>query len=112
MNKHIADALPEPDAPLSPEAMASQRIDRWLWFARFFRSRSAATRLCAGTGVRVNRRKIQKAAYGLRVGDVITFPQGGVIRVVRVLGLAVRRGPSSEARMLYEELGVVGAGAD
>lgn len=108
MNRYSPVALLEPSESLSPEARETQRLDRWLWFARFFHSRTAATRLCAGAAVRVNRRKV-KPSYGLRVGDVLTFPQGSVIRVVRVLGLASRRGPCPEARLLYEELGVVGA---
>jgi ribosome-associated heat shock protein Hsp15 len=102
----------DPRSNLSTETAATQRLDRWLWAARFFRSRSAATRLCTGIGVRVNRRKTLKPAHSLRIGDVLTFPQGGVIRVVRVLGLALQRGGYAEARQLYEELSPAPAGAD
>ena len=103
---------PCPNLSTDRASAVTQRLDRWLWVARFFRSRSAASRLCAGAGVRVNRRKVQKPAQSLRVGDVLTFPQGGVIRVVRVLGLASSRGAYPEARLLYEDLGVLGASAD
>ncbi len=114
MTKHTRHLPVDPQSNLSTETDAAdtQRLDRWLWVARFFRSRSAATRLCAGAGVRVNRRKVQKPAHSLRIGDVLTFPQGGVIRVVRVLGLAPKRGAYAEARLLYEDLGVSAAGAD
>ena len=47
---------------------------------------------------------IQKAHHAVRIGDVLTFPQGGHIRVVRVAQLGVRRGPAGEARLLYEDL--------
>lgn len=81
-----------------------QRIDQWLWHARFFKTRALATRLCQGTRVRVNREVVGKAHQLVRVGDVLTFPQAREIRVVRVLALAVRRGPASETRSLYEDL--------
>ncbi|HEX7006454.1 MAG TPA: RNA-binding S4 domain-containing protein [Alphaproteobacteria bacterium] len=83
---------------------AALRIDKWLFFARFFKSRSLAAALCAAGRVRVNRQPIRKAHHALRVGDVLTFPQGGRIRVVRVAGLGTRRGPAEEARLLYEDL--------
>ena len=54
--------------------------------------------------VRLNRQPIQKAHHAVRVGDVLTFPQGRDIRVVRVALLGVRRGPAGEARTLYEDL--------
>jgi ribosome-associated heat shock protein Hsp15 len=83
---------------------AALRIDKWLFFARFFKSRSLAAALCAAGKVRVNRQPIQKAHHVVRIGDVLTFPQGGDIRVVRVAGLGTRRGPAGEARLLYEDL--------
>ncbi|MDA0703122.1 MAG: RNA-binding S4 domain-containing protein [Proteobacteria bacterium] len=78
----------------------TRRLDRWLWFARFFKTRALATRLCEGGRVRVNRVKTRKPSHALRPGDVLTFPQGRVIRVVRVIGLGERRGPVAEARAL------------
>lgn len=80
------------------------RIDKWLFFARFFKSRSMAAAMCAAGKVRVNRQAIQKAHHAVRIGDVLTFPQGGHIRVVRVAQLGARRGPAGEARLLYEDL--------
>ncbi len=81
-----------------------QRLDRWLWFARFFKSRTLATKLCARHKVRVNRRIVAKASAIVRPGDVLTFPQGRHIRVVRILDSGLRRGPATEARKLYEDL--------
>ncbi len=80
------------------------RVDKWLWYARFFKSRSLAAATCAGAKVRVNRRVIRKAHHALKVGDVLTFPQGRHIRVVEVAALGARRGPAGEARALYQDL--------
>lgn len=86
------------------EPADTQRLDRWLWYARFFKSRSLASRLCAGNRVRVNRQIIAKPSATVRIGDVLTFPQGPHIRVVQVLDLGSRRGPAPEARLLYDDL--------
>ena len=82
----------------------SLRIDKWLWQARFCKSRALASKLCAAGRVRVSGTLIQKAHHPVRVGDVLTFPQGHHIRVVRIAALGARRGPASEARLLYEDL--------
>ena len=81
-----------------------QRIDQWLWFARFFKSRTIATKMCSQNGVRINRNKAKKASSTIKIGDILTFPQGRNIRVVRVIAIGKRRGPSSEALKLYEDL--------
>lgn len=80
------------------------RVDRWLWFARFFKSRSIASAVCATRRVRINGVPAAKANHLLRVGDVLTFPAGEAIRVVQVTALGTRRGPAPEARTLYEDL--------
>lgn len=82
----------------------SLRLDKWLWYARFFKSRTTASRLCAAGRVRINRRVVDKAHATLRAGDVLTFPQARAIRVVRVRALGTRRGPAAEAVTLYEDL--------
>ena len=91
-------------AGAAPAADAAMRLDRWLWCARFFKSRTQAATLCAGSRVRRNRRLLTKASATVRVGDVLTFPQGGQVRVVRVLALPGRRGPASEALALFDDL--------
>jgi ribosome-associated heat shock protein Hsp15 len=80
------------------------RIDKWLWFARFLKSRSLATALVASGRLRVNGQPMAKAHYAVKVGDVLTFPLGPHIRVIKVLAPGVRRGPAPEARALYEDL--------
>jgi len=79
------------------------RLDQWLWFARFAKSRSLAARLCAAGLVTVNGAVPGKANHLVRIGDVVVLPQGRWQRTVRVVSLGVRRGPAAEARMLYEE---------
>ena len=80
------------------------RIDKWLWHARFFKSRSIAQRLCAGGRLRLNGQRVTKAHVMVRPGDVLTFPKNPHVRVVRVAVLGVRRGPATEAATLYEDL--------
>jgi len=88
-----------------PEAGAGRlRIDKWLWFARFFKTRSLAAKVCNGGVVRCSGSLVTKAHFAVKPGDVLTFPQGRHIRVVKVLALGSRRGPAEEARTLYEDL--------
>ena len=86
---------------MSAEAI---RLDKWLWQARFCKSRTLASALVAEGRVRVNSGRVTRPARLILPGDVLTFPQGGVIRVVRVLAPGARRGPAAEARELYEDL--------
>ncbi len=88
---------------MSPEEPA-ERLDKWLWHGRFFKTRSLATKICRDGRVRINGTPTEKPAASLNVGDVLTFPQGSRIRVVRVLALAERRGPAKEAQALYQDL--------
>lgn len=80
------------------------RLDKWLWFARFVRTRSLATRLVIDGRMRVNGALTQKAHYAVKAGDVLTFPLGLHIRVIKVVALGQRRGPAAEAQSLYEDL--------
>lgn len=81
-----------------------QRLDKWLWFARFARTRTLAARLVTDGHVRVNGTKTDNAAKGLVLGDVITVAAPHATVAIRVLDLGERRGPSEEAKCLYEEL--------
>lgn len=83
------------------------RLDQWLWFARFVKSRSLAARLCAAGAVAVNGFPVKKANHILRIGDTVVLPQGGWQRTVRVVAFGLRRGPAIEARLLYEETAAV-----
>ena len=81
-----------------------QRLDTWLWYARFMRARADCAALVAQGQVRINRQVTDKAHARLRPGDVLTLPLRGRVRVIRVVALAARRGPAAEAIARYEEL--------
>ncbi len=100
----IAGTSVAPRAIQDDEVQGGQRLDKWLWSARFFKSRTGAAALCAEGKIRMSGRVITKAHVTVRVGDVLTFPLGRHIRVVKVVALAQRRGPATEARTLYEDL--------
>lgn len=80
------------------------RLDKWLWHARFFKTRGLSAKLVAGGHVRVNSDKVSKPAHAVAPGDVLTFPQARRVRVVRIVALGERRGPAPEAQALYEDL--------
>jgi ribosome-associated heat shock protein Hsp15 len=80
----------------------SRRIDLWLWYARFAKTRSLAARLCDAGAVAVNGDIVGKARM-VRVGDAVSVPQGRLRRTVAIRALGERRGPAAEARLLYEE---------
>jgi ribosome-associated heat shock protein Hsp15 len=81
-----------------------RRIDKWLWYARLARTRTAAQALAVSGRVRVNSEKNQSASRPLKAGDVLTVALDTGVRVLRVVLLGERRGPASEARLLYEDL--------
>ena len=81
-----------------------QRLDKWLWFARFAKTRTLAAKLVTSGFVRVNGERIESAAKALAVGDVITLALSRTTLVVRVEALGTRRGPAPEARTLYSDL--------
>ena len=93
--------MPEMD---SPQAEASLRLDKWLWFARFVKSRSLASKLVEQGRMRVIGTPTAKAHYAVRMGDVLTFALGPHIRVIKIVALGMRRGPAPEAQQLYLDL--------
>ena len=82
---------------------SSQRLDRWLWCARFVKSRTLAAKLCAAGRVDLGGIAVAKAHQPVRVGDLLVLRWGRFERRIIVQGLAARRGPASEARLLYAE---------
>jgi ribosome-associated heat shock protein Hsp15 len=86
------------------EARPSLRLDKYLWQARFFKSRTQAAEFIGSGRLRLDGAVVVKPNQAVRIGSVLTFPLGPRIRVVRVLALGIRRGPPAEARTLYEDL--------
>lgn len=86
---------------LAPEQKL--RVDKWLWHARFFKTRSLASKVVSAGHVRVNGKKTSKSATTVRIGDRLRFAQGRIEREVEVLGLGERRGPAVEAQTLYHD---------
>jgi ribosome-associated heat shock protein Hsp15 len=87
-----------------PAALDRQRIDRWLWHARLVRTRGAAAALADAGYVRVNGARIDAPGRMVRTGDVITVALDRRVRVLKVMGFVVRRGPARTAATLYEKI--------
>ncbi len=84
--------------------MTGGRLDRWLFHARFYRTRSLAQAATEAGRVRLNGARVVKCGHAVRCGDVLTLRSGTQILVVRILALAERRGGAPQARNLYEIL--------
>lgn len=111
-----AQATPQDSAPAGPlpplgDAAATQRLDKWLWYARFFKTRSLAAKFVAQGKIRLRleeadesqgAQKVTKASQIVKVGDWLSFPWNDVVHVVRVRAPGTRRGPAPEARLLYD----------
>ena len=78
------------------------RIDKWLWHARFYKTRVLAQAAADKGRVRVNGIRVEKAGRGIRLGDILTIPTGREVLAVCVVAFGERRGPAPEARLLYE----------
>ncbi|MEL6506066.1 MAG: RNA-binding S4 domain-containing protein [Pseudomonadota bacterium] len=93
--------------PVAPTEGASQRIDKWLWYARFFKTRSKASTFVNGGNVRVSRgdnaNRIEKAATPVQAGDVLSFMIGQRVRIIEIAACGTRRGPAPEAQTLYHD---------
>src|SRR5689334_2481313 len=82
--------------------LSEMRLDRWLWAARFFKTRGLAAEAVTGGLVHLNDART-KPAKPARVGDRVSVQRGELTTVVRVLGLSEQRRPAPEATALYEE---------
>ena len=85
-------------------AKDSLRIDKWLWYARFFKNRTTTAKIVSQGKVRLNGKRVVKPSVAVKRGDGLTFQQGNNLRVIRVLDLGYRRGPAIEAELLYHEI--------
>jgi ribosome-associated heat shock protein Hsp15 len=81
----------------------SLRIDKWLWHARFYKTRSLAQQAACSGILRLNNARVEKASVAVKPGDVLTVPRGHrEVTVVKVQAVGLRRGPAPEAQSLYE----------
>ena len=80
------------------------RIDKWLWHARFYKTRALAQKAANSGRIRRNDVRVEKAGLEVKIGDILTLGRGRDVVVVRILACGIRRGPASEAQMLYETL--------
>ena len=88
----------------------AQRVDKWLWHARIVKTRTLAQKLVSAGNVRVNRRKVEQPGHAVKTGDVLTIRRERDVLVYRIEGIAGQRGPYSEARKLYTDLGAAPQG--
>ena len=79
------------------------RLDTWLWYARFYKSRSLTSKAILSGKLRVNSNKIIKPASKVKINDVLTISHANLVRIIQVQSLGVRRGPASEAQNLYKD---------
>ncbi len=80
------------------------RLDKWLWRARFFKTRALSAEAVEGGKIRLNGNRARKAGAGLKIGDVLTIRRGGKVFVVEIVEFGERRGPAAEAAELYREI--------
>jgi ribosome-associated heat shock protein Hsp15 len=94
--------MPPSDAPTNNNPQGRVRIDKWLWAARFFKTRSLAADAISAGKIEVNGERV-KPAKMLQAGDEVNVRLGPYLHVVKVRALSERRGPASVAATLYEE---------
>jgi ribosome-associated heat shock protein Hsp15 len=92
------------EGPPTLAGETSQRLDKWLWFARIAKSRTLAATAVTEGKIKVNRVKAEKASQLVKVGDVITSRITRTIKVLKVVAIGTRRGPAPEAQRLYDDL--------
>ena len=92
------------DADVNRIGSAPVRLDKWLWYARFFKTRSLATKLISSGKLRINGEVTSKPHRQAQIGQVLTFAQGPLIRVIRIDEIGKCRGPAAEAATLYTDL--------
>ena len=86
------------------EAGEKLRLDKWLWFARFFKTRSLSAARVAAGDLRVNGDRVTKRATTIAAGDVLTFAIGESVHIIEVVAIGTRRGPAPEAQLLYNDM--------
>ena len=89
---------------MAEPSAARLRLDKFLWFARIVKTRSAAQTLAEQGRLRINGRVVDRSHAPVGVGDVLSFAVHGKVRVLKIEALPARRGSPSEARLLYNEI--------
>ena len=90
--------------PAPDDGHQTQRIDKWLWFARIVKSRTLAQKLALSGHVRINKKKVTGASQKVKSGDILTVALSHRVRVLQVEAIGDRRGPAPEAQRLYVDL--------
>ena len=89
---------------MTTELKPRLRVDKWLWHARLFKSRSLAGDVASSGSLRIDGVKVSKPSQTVSPGDVLTFPKAGYVRMIQVDAIGTRRGPAEEAQTLYTDL--------
>lgn len=89
------------DDDAAPETL---RLDKWLWLARFCKTRAIAQKMATKGRIRINSRPVDKPHALVRVNDIVTLPLPSAVKVLKILALPQRRGPAPEAQATYELL--------
>ena len=89
------------DSAEDSDGTPRQRLDRWLWFTRAVKTRTLAAKLISEGKVRVNRIRVTKPSQTVKPGDTVTAVLHGTARVLEVVDVGNRRGPATEAAILY-----------
>lgn len=84
--------------------MTSERIDKWLWHARFFKSRTLARDLVKSKKLHINSLRVSKPSTLVNLGDILTFSKAHDEKVIEIIAIGTRRGSASEAQLLYNDL--------
>ena len=92
---------PSPESDADNAADAAGRIDKWIWCARFVRTREDAADLVRKGHVRLQGRRVTRPGHRLDIGDVLTLALSGLTLVVRVVAVTERRGQVQDAERLY-----------
>jgi len=90
---------------MAAEDRGVTRIDKWLWHARFYRTRVLAQSAATAGLIRLNGQRVERSSAAVGPGDILTLPKGRDVIAVRILGLASRRGSADDAARLYETVG-------
>ena len=80
------------------------RLDKFLWFARLAKTRAVAQHVAESGHLRISGRVVDRAHAAVRIGDVLSFPLHGRVRVIRVEALPARRASPEQARLCYADL--------